>query len=844
MAASPLRSRPIPSIIQGVSQQTPQQRRDAQCEAQQDCINSPTLGVVARNGCDIQAFVAALHLTNPYVYEILRGSSEHYLVILNGGQLQVWDLNTFTLCALSGSSAYLHSTAGVDDRDNFKIQSVGDFHFFINRSISPQLDPASVSANPNPAAIVFFEAGNYLTTYVVTVEFSGNLYTFSYQTPDNSVPGNFAYIQTNQLAATFYRAMTGSVATGGGTGKGVGSSGFDGSTGTGYTTGAGSGNVTGTTTLGALGFTITIEGNLLLIQRTSDQLPFTVDATDGSGDTAINVIQNEVVSLANLPKGGFQGFVIKVAGTAGNSTNAPYFLTYNSTAGQGGAWVETVAPSTETAFLNNTMPVTLFCSAVDTFEIVQPTWLKRISGDGITSAFNPGFVGAFFTDISFFDGRLGLHTAATTDYSASNNPYNFWPASAQLALDTDPISIQLAASDTTAIVQRASVIDEQVTLWAQRTQFRLNSGVNPFAAQFIQAPPSTNYEFNPNCGFVKLGVRLYFTYEADNWASVYILQYQNGRAVGDTDITAHVPALIPEGTRGIAVSVPDKMLFVRTDAAPDQLYLYNYLESGGQVEQSAWNLWNLPEGTILWHGVYQRLLYVLLQRTEGIYFLTVPLSAFHKDPGGSYALRLDMRQTEASCHMVYNRPNNQTLVNFNHPFGVTETGDLRLVIRLSDAKFGRGQIPQVIAATGTSMLVRGDVTGSKFYVGTRITSSRQESPFFIRTATGHIPTERLTVKNWWIDYRASGYTRIEVYNTETGNQAVTELVGDQPVTLGADVQLQTGSMRALVDSDPLKVTITLINDSPYPSQWTATNYEFESVERATPMLTPYGGPVT
>lgn len=665
---SSLRSRPIPSIIQGVSQQTPQSRRDAQCEAQQDCFNNPTLGVVARNGADLQQFIAGLQIPNAFTYEIIRGGTEHYLVILYQGSLTVWDLNTFTLTAtVTGTnfpaSVYITPPVGVSDRDNFVMQSVGDFHFIANKSVAPLMvgsaaDPASLvpgteipalSPSQGPQAIVFFQAGQYLTTYVVTVEYAGTLYTFSYQTPDNSVGGNFAYIQTNQLAATFFRAMTGNVATtpGSGTGSGVGSSGLDGVTGAAYTSGAGSGNVVGATTLTSLGFTVVIEGNLLLVQRQFDNNPFTVDATDGSGDQAITVIQNSVATLSDLPRGGFEGFLIKVNGVANNSVNAPYYLTFNSTAANGGAWVETVAGGTPQYLDPYTMPLALFCSAPDTFELVQPNWLARISGDGLTSAFDPGFVGKFIVDMLYFNGRLGIETASTMDFSAANNPYNWWPETATSSLDTDPISLEVAASSTTAVLQRAVVVDEQVTLWAQRVQFRLNTGVLSFTAQNIQNPESTNYEFNPNCPFVKLGVRLYFVYEAAGWASIYILQYQNGRAVGDTDIAAHIPSYIPAGTRGIAVDVPDKLLFVRSDGAPNQLYLYNYLEEGGSVVQSAWNTWNLPDGEILWHGVYQRQLYAVLQRPEGLCFLTVPLHPAYTDPGGAYSTRLDMRLTES-----------------------------------------------------------------------------------------------------------------------------------------------------------------------------------------------------
>ena len=108
------RSRPIPNIIQGVTQQTPQSCRDSQCAAQQDCVNSPRLGVVARSGFDVGSFVAGLSVPGAFTYELVRGSTEHYLMVLYHGTLKIYDLNTFALCSVTplGGSTYLNNPGG------------------------------------------------------------------------------------------------------------------------------------------------------------------------------------------------------------------------------------------------------------------------------------------------------------------------------------------------------------------------------------------------------------------------------------------------------------------------------------------------------------------------------------------------------------------------------------------------------------------------------------------------------------------------------------------------------------------------------------------------------------
>lgn len=856
-----LRSRPIPNIIQGVSQQTPEERRDAQCEDEVNIVNYPVRGAVARYGTDMSSFIALKAIPGVFTYEVRRGTSEHYLFIINAGSLAIWDLNTFTQCTVTfpAGKDYLHNPGGWLDEDLFRIQSVGDRHFLVNKSIIPQMDPASASPNPNPAAIVFVQAGNYLTTYSISVEYAGVVYTYTYQTPDNTVETNFQFVTSNQIAATFFRAMTGVGANTTGTGPtGAPGSALQGVTGAGYataysptisTTGKfinpGSGNVGGTgTTLTSLGFTVKIDGNLLLIERASDQNPFTLNASDGSGDKGLTVVQDQVQDLTDLPQGGFDGYVVQVMGVGGgNVAAAPYYLQYNSNAANGGAWVETLAKNTPQNFLFSTMPMTIFCLAPNSFAFRTPNWLPRISGDGTTSALQPGFIGQPLQDVGFYNGRLCLMGQSTYDFTQARNVLNFWPKTAQATLDDAPISGELAASDTTATLQRAVVVDEQFIIWAQRAQFRINSGIQSFTATNIQDPESTTYEFNENCPFFKVGTSVYFAYDSGGYSRIFVLQYQQGRAVGDTEITAHVPEYIPAGVRGISGSVPIKMLFVRTDGKTNSLYLYNWLDEGGSVVQSAWNRWDLPVGTIIWHTIYQQTLYLMMYRYDAAYWMTVPLNAASKDPGGSYQTRLDMRITEVGLKPIYNATNNTT--SFTLPYGVqvAEQANYRVVIRKASAQYVRGTVLRITAMTEHTCVVEGNVVAEQFYAGFRIVSTRLESDFYVRTSTGHIPTDRLTVKNYHMNYRNSLGGSIVVTDKKTGKQFTTSIGLPGTTELGAEPALMSGELIAGVDKDPLKCTIVAINDTPFPSEWTSVTVDFEMTARAGAMLTPYGGPV-
>ena len=847
MANISYRSRPISNLIQGVSQQVPQQRRDTQCEEQFDCINSPILGVVARPGADVLSFRSGVARPGAFTYELRRGLSEHYLMVLFSGTLEVYDLNTGNLCSVTdstGGDGYLSSASGVMDVDNFRVQTVSDATFITNRSKVPAYTGARTPTRP-PEALVFFQAGNYSQTYIVAVTYLGTTYRFQYVTPDNSVAGNMAYIFTNQLAATFYRAMTGAAAT---------SYSSDGTGGNmaGDAGGSGAGAhsvVTSPVHLQDLGFTVGIQGNLLHIWRASDTNAFTVDVSDGAGGTSITAFMGTVPSFSQLPEGGFDGMALKVVGvnaSAGTSSGG-YWVKFTGDVAGGGTWVECPAPGSPTTLDPSTMPHQIFCSAVNTFVIQRVSWMPRVCGDAVNTGLDPGFVGKPIVNLSFYQQRLAVLTESTVDFSVAGQVYTFFPATVQASLATGPISLIIAASDTTALLRAAVVVDESFTLWSQLAQFRINSGIQPFQPDTVQNPQSTCYEFNEGANFSKMGSSVVFSYEASNFATVLNLQYTQGRAQGDTDITAHVQAYIPKGVRQLAMSTTMNTMFVRTDGASSCLYLYNYLNEGSTVVQSAWNVWRLPSGSILWQAIYRQTLYILHQRADGVALLTVPLNLSITDNGQpDYLTRLDMRVSEASCSSVYDGVSGNTTITFPYAVQPSEFNLVRVAARTSGVTV-RGRLATIVSQTGNTVTVAGDWSSQAYYLGMAIASSRKESEFFLRTASGAIPTESLKVKNFVVDVQGCGYSRIDIVQG-SGQTKRAEFFpvpsGQSVVSLGAPPALGTGQLKIACDTESKELSVTITNDSHLPSRWTASEWQFISVERPNAMLAPTGGPVT
>lgn len=834
-----LETKVIPNLIQGVSQQASAQRRDSQCDEQFDCINSPKDGCVSRHGADLIKRHSSLDLTNGWFYELFRANDEHYLATINGGVPRVFNLQTGDLCSVTNSTGDSYVNAGGQPaRDNFCAQTVDDFTFIASRVTAPALASDVAPTRPKEA-IVFFRAGAYLARYTLAIIFDGTVYRWTYTTPDNSAPANANYIRTTQLAATMYRAITGSGADIAFNDYGVGSSDA------GDTGGSGSGTTSAVTGAGVsisddLGFIVAINGNLLYIARTDGQ-DFEVDTSDSIGDTYLTAIKDNVRSLSELPKNGFEGFAVQVRSTGGSDigedSGGDFWVHYVRKTASSGYWQERPAPGVLTTLSPSTMPHALVNTGPNAFDLRALTWSNRIAGDGVFTARNPGFVGKTIRDLFYHKRRLGILTEATADWSKARNPFTFFPDTVQTVLADAPIGDELAAAETIALLRRALQTDEGLFLWAQRAQFRVHSGQDPFRQDTIQADPAMAYEFAEASNFPKVGTSVYFATEPENYASVRNLQFQNGRAVGDIDITDHVSEYIPAGVRRMGITDTGKLLMVQTDGSLNRLYVYNFLTQDRQIVQSAWNTWRLPEGRILWSSIYRMAVYVGLQRADGFYLLRIPLRSSDVDPGGEYRTRLDLRVSEAVCTVSYNSDADTSTVTLPYSLYSSEVSKVVIAMRAESADYARGRVFERVSASGNTVVVKGNLTGCQFYAGLAVSSERKDSEFFLRGPNGVVPTDTLMVREYVVNYDRSGYFRVEV-GQSAGRSKTYELkpgkMGQSNLLLSNPPPLMSGALTAAVDQASSEVSIRLVNDSILPSRWQTAEYRYEATLRAKP----------
>lgn len=824
MTASAFKNKVYPSLIQGVSQQARQQRRDSQCEEQINCINSIVSGSEARSGGNLVASLPGINLTDAFFYRIRRGADEQYIVTIKGGDLKVYNLLTGVECAVSfpDGKSYLTLPGGVTSEDSFSAISIQDATIIANKTVTLAMGSTLSTVRPREACF-YFKAGAYSTTYTVSLRYNSVTYVWRYRTPDNSTAPNATFIATDQLAATFYRAMSGGAATGAPTDGGIIGGAHDGDT--------TASRIVSPGTLPA-GFNIALDGNVVRLWRT-DGVDFRLSVSDGQGGRQLIGFEDSIESFSDLPKSCFSGYIVKVSGQD-KSEDDDYFVRFAGNTGSDGVWQETLAPGIKTGLDATTMPHTLQNTAPNTFVFKRTTWGSRVSGDGVTTSPEPSFIGQEIRELFYDRNRLGILTEANLVWSRAKQPFVFFPDTAQTTLATDPVDQDISYKDI-VLLRRFVAASSTRMAWADGVQFTLTTNDQTFKQETSEAIPASNYEFSDRVAPLPVGQLLFFALDHGSFTSIKDIIIDRERVASDNTTTAHVPRYLPGGPRHIAGSDALNMLFVHCAERPVSLWLYQWLFTDEGRVQAAWSEWRFPTGSsVLWAGFTSSTLHILVQRASGVILEEHDLSYLGRDAEQPVRLRLDHAVGAAKITgLSYNASTDRT--TFTMPYSLTGVplGDLTCILEADYGDDYRGKTYDLVTVSGTTVVVKGDLTGRVFRVGFKITSSRTFTEFFDKQQNGDpYAAESIILDRITVFHGVSGYYRVQVVtNTSVRSYAYEGRRLGEASMATPGLATAEGSFTAPIQADSKETKIALINDSPYPSAWSAAEW-FYQVQRS------------
>ena len=787
----PLITRSIPNLIGGVSQQPEILRLENQATAQENGFSGVVEGLKKRPPTNHVAKISSSSLNNAFIHTINRDTNERYIVVITNGSIAVYTIDGVAKTVVSQTNAtnYLNST---NPREDFKALTVNDFTYILNKNKTVAMSSATSPAKIEQAVYTVIQGVNN-TPYSITIDGTTSTFTSSNQ--------NTKDIRNGLKSA-------------------IGS---------------------------PSGITLTnIGDSSFSIVKSSGTL--TVTAGDGFGNQASQVIKDEVQNFSDLPAEAINNMVVEVKGDASNSFDN-YYVKYSSSTR---VWEETVEPGIKTTLDPNTMPHVLIRTADGNFRFTQvdgssytisstsfdvPSWGKRTVGD-LESSPNPSFVDAKMKDIFFHRNRLGVLANENVIMSRSSEFFEFFNETVTDALDTDVIDVSVAHTKV-SILKHAVAFDEKLLLFSDQTQFILTGGASLTPGN-TSVNVTTEYESLETVSPVGSGNNVFFAFNKGQFTGVREMYVESdGETNQGEDITANIPKYIPSEAFKFANASNENILVVLSNKTGEKnrLYIYQWFFSQGRRLQSAWHKWIIgsdADTTILNVDFIGTTLFLVVQRSDGVYIESVDCSPAVVDTGATYLTHLDRKLANTQVTESYNSSTNITTITL--PYAIDST--MKLVGK-SGASNKAGRDITIASQTGTTITVSGDITAFNYFIGEQydfLYTFSQQYLALGQNTTGsrtRIREGRLQIRNWTVSFNDTGFFQSAV--TPVGRSTSNATFNGTIVGTGltGTVNLEDGDFTFAVQSRNDNLTISLTNNSHLPSNFVNAEWEGYYVSQAS-----------
>lgn len=790
----------LPSLINGVSQQSPRIRLSSQAEAQDNCIADPVNGLRPRPGSKVHKIYPSdfdlMVLPDAAYHVIDRGDNQHLLVLQNG-HIKIVDLATGTVVhAESPTDTYFTNSSGLPDRDIYRFLTVADTTFVVNRSKSVAVveDTTAPSKykNMKRRALFAVKRGDYSTKY--TVKFGTVYGTVGgwYETPKPQTTTTAGVTEQNRDATdTNLIAQELSIAIRDAFNTAVGLPAVEGTTSEGYKTYAWT------------GYLMTQGANWIAVETDVTEFSF-VTATDTLGDTAITKSWGGTPKISDLPASAPNNWKALIS-SDDDEAEDDYYVSYD-----GSVWTEDTNRPTKYVNPSHNMPRTILANPNGTFTVGNASWVGRKAGDENTNP-DPSFKGKTITDILFFKDRLGFLCEENIILSEVGEYFNFYRTTVLQTLDSDRIDVTIN-SEQTSLLTGYSVFDEKLYLFSKGTQFILK-GQPTLTPTTVEVDVSTRFEMDTKVVPRGLGRTLYYAQPFGGSGKVreYYVDSDTG-TTDSADITAHCPRYIEGKIKNIASSESLKMLAVTT-VEDDYLYIYNFMWQGQEKVQSAWHRWYFTGFKVYhcWFDKNKLYLFLFSPSLGKVSLEYIDLSETEeRTPQGVDTIILDHLQRR-SAYLSYD------LLSWGD--GTVFVMDSTLEVKTAFVNVGDSGF----SGTGTyGYLIPCSYTFSEFQLpaparGRDLSAVRL--PMILKTLT--------------FDYTDSHSFKVEI--KYKGRDLITRDIKALKVNSGlplAGISRRDGKDTILIQGKPENVEITIKNNSIYPFQLQSVEFEADVEQRA------------
>lgn len=622
----------VPSLLQGMSQQTPRLRRDNEADLQVNAISDTTYGMGTRPGTEHIAILSGVE-NDPdlWAHFIKRDDAERYVFTFDGASLRVFNLIDGVSYPLQADAAALAYLATQNPREDLFGLTVQDSTFIVNRRKTVSLDPYTVPV-PGVQAIVWVRAGNYRTEYSVTVD--GTTTTYETRRADQAADGATESIKTSTIADRIVNGWTTDDNPDGVAGVGLQAD-LDAAHGAGV-------------------FTVTNPTNtsIILVQRV-DEADFSISVNDSVADSQMELIKQETSRFDQLPPKAPHGFTARIVGLE-DAVEDDYWVRFvaenPSEDVSDGRWEETAAPGAQTRFDASSMPHELKRLQDDAsgtatgtpygiyFRLQAVNWIESPAGDDESNP-APSFVGRTIDSLFVLDGRLGFLSGSQVVLSASGD-FFLLRRSSVTSLDPNDRIDATAGEGEVVNLRYAVALSEQLLLAGDDALMAVptNTTIEPSTFRFTTA---TRLRVDTKVPPLVVGRSLFLPVRNGSYSDIREAVASGVERVKDSrTITLQVPELLLGSVDYWTADDSGYTLYAKGSSASRRIYVYKWLDSTDSRIQSSWGFW-LMSAAVLAFQVIDKRMWLLMDRPEGVTLESINLDASEPQPGQFIPFRLD-----------------------------------------------------------------------------------------------------------------------------------------------------------------------------------------------------------
>lgn len=535
------------SSLQGVSQQTPQERTDGQLAEQINMMSDPVTGLRRRSGVKHFSTISTI---NPESYiRIVNIDGVQRIIAIDtvSGNLYVfndfasptpvWDvLPSSYFKTLAGKSAIKTTVA----RGNF---------FIVNTERVPEIEELSTSPRIDPSKYGYLSVRSsaFNKAFEVTVTYGSYSETFTEVASDTAdsaspeaVAQKFEFVMNRATQEIF---------------------------------------------------TVTRSGTTLALEVTDKSTSGILDVQTSTGDTYLLTSgSSRVVSKTNL-LGALPDVLDTYTIAVGNTGNSAYYQ-YDST---NRTWSEVGIYTKPYKIINE--PKYLYFNDAGTPELSNLDIPERPAGDDDNNPL-PKFIGYGITGISAYQSRLVLLSGSYVNLSKTTDFNQFMRTSVTEVLDDDAIEIG-SASLSSAQFEYAVPYNKDLVLIAQDQQAVIPANSTVLTPKTAVIYPSTKLDISLATEPVTVARSMYYTYQRGTdyyQVGEFIPNSYTDSQYYSQNLTDHIPLYATGVCTTLASSTTNNMVVMCSDST--DVLVHQYIWVGEERPLMAFHKWRFKDKVV------------------------------------------------------------------------------------------------------------------------------------------------------------------------------------------------------------------------------------------------------